>query len=58
MFSTFAATTDPGALDDGSYLFDQSNNDLLSLPLSNDSIHLKGSIAPMSGLSNLEFGRE
>jgi monoamine oxidase len=58
MFSTFASTTDPSALDDGSYLFDQSNNDLLSLPLSNDSIHLKGSIAPISGLSNLEYGRE
>ncbi|KAH3966221.1 hypothetical protein HBH51_144130 [Parastagonospora nodorum] len=58
MFSTFASTADPSALDDGSYLFDQSNNDLLSLPLSNDSIHLKGGIAPMSGLSNLEYGRE
>jgi monoamine oxidase len=58
MFSTFASTTDPSALDDGSYLFDQSNSDLLSLPLSNDSIHLKGSIAPISGLSNLEYGRE
>ncbi|KAF1912410.1 flavin-containing amine oxidoreductase-domain containing protein [Ampelomyces quisqualis] len=57
MFSTFAATTDPSALDDGSYLFNRSNEDLLSLPLSNDSIHLKGSIAPISGLSNLEYGR-
>ncbi|KAH8732931.1 flavin-containing amine oxidoreductase-domain containing protein [Phaeosphaeriaceae sp. PMI808] len=58
MFSTFASTTDSSALDDGSYLFDQSNDDLLSMPLSNDSIHLKGSIAPISGLGNLEFGRE
>jgi monoamine oxidase len=58
MFSTFAATADPSTLDDGSYLFDQSNDDLLSLPLSNDSIHLKGSIAPISGLGNLEYGRE
>jgi monoamine oxidase len=58
MFSTFAATADPSTLDDGSYLFDQSNDDLLSLPLSNDSIHLKGSIAPMSGLSNLDYGRD
>jgi monoamine oxidase len=58
MFSTFAATADPSALDDGSYLFDQSNDDLLSLPLSHDSIHLKGSIAPIAGLSNLEYGRE
>lgn len=58
MFSTLASTTDASALEDGSYLFDQSNDDLLSLPLSNDSIHLKGSIAPISGLSNLEYGRE
>jgi monoamine oxidase len=58
MFSTFAATTDPSALDDGSYMFDQSNEDFLSLPLSNDSIHLKDSIAPISGLSNLEYGRD
>ncbi|KAL5121230.1 hypothetical protein ACEQ8H_000698 [Pleosporales sp. CAS-2024a] len=58
MFSTFASTDDPSALDDGSYMFDQSNNHLLSLPLSNDSMHLKGSIAPISGLSNLEYGRE
>jgi len=58
MFSTLASTTDPSALDDGTYLFDQSNDDLLSLPLSNDSIHLKGNIAPISGLSNLGYGRE
>ncbi|KAF2831372.1 lysine-specific histone demethylase 1 [Ophiobolus disseminans] len=58
MFSTFASTTDPSALDDGTYLFDQSNDDLLSLPLSNDSIHLKGNIAPISGLSNLGYGRD
>lgn len=58
MFSTFAATPDPSALDDGSYLFDQSNEDLLSLPLSNDSVHMKGNIAPISGLSNLEYGRD
>lgn len=57
MFSTFAST-DSSALDDGTYLFDQSNNDLLSLPLSNDSIHLKGNIAPISGLSNMGYGRE
>ena len=58
MFSTFASTNDPSALDDGTYLFDQSHDDLLSLPMSNDSIHLKGGIAPISGLSNLEYGRE
>jgi monoamine oxidase len=58
MFSTLSSTNDPNALDDGSYLFDQSNDDLLSLPLSNDSIHLKGSIAPIAGLSNLEYGRD
>lgn len=49
---------DHDALDDGTYLFDQSNNDLLSLPLSNESIHLKGTIAPISGFSNMEYGRE
>ncbi|KAH7408264.1 flavin-containing amine oxidoreductase-domain containing protein [Phaeosphaeria sp. MPI-PUGE-AT-0046c] len=58
MFSTFAAAAEPSALDDDSYLFDQSSNDLLSLPLSNDSIRLKGSIAPLSGLSNVEYGRD
>lgn len=58
MFSTFASTTDPSALDDGTYLFDQSNDDLLSVPLSNDSIHLKGGIVPISGLSHMGYGRE
>lgn len=57
MFSAFAST-DSSALDDGTCLFDQSNNDLLSLPLSNDSIHLKGNIAPIPGLSNMGYGRE
>ncbi|KAF2850819.1 hypothetical protein T440DRAFT_86488 [Plenodomus tracheiphilus IPT5] len=56
--STFASTTDPSALDDGTYLFDQSHDDLLSVPMSSDSIHLKGGITPMTGLSNLEYGRE
>lgn len=58
MFSTFASTNDPGALDDGSYLFDQSHDDLLSLPMSNDSIHLKSDIVPITGLSDLDYGRE
>lgn len=56
--STFVSTTDPNALDDGTYLFDQSHDDLLSVPMSSDSIHLKGGITPMTGLSNLEYGRE
>lgn len=56
--STFASTTDPSALDDGTYLFDQSHDDLLSVPMSSDSVHLKGGIAPITGLSNLEYGRE
>ncbi|KAI8940124.1 hypothetical protein NX059_003837 [Plenodomus lindquistii] len=56
--STFASTTDPSALDDGTYLFDQSHDDLLSVPMTSDSIHLKGGITPMTGLSNLEYGRE
>lgn len=57
MFS-IASTADPTALDDGSYLFDQTHDDLLSLPMSNDSIHLKGGIAPIPGFSNLGYGRE
>lgn len=56
MFSTFASTADPSALDDGAYLFDQSHDDLLSLPMSNDSIHIKGGIVPITGLSNLGYG--
>ncbi|XP_014559993.1 hypothetical protein COCVIDRAFT_13158 [Bipolaris victoriae FI3] len=57
MFS-IASTADPTALDDGSYLFDQNQDDLLSLPMSNDSIHLKGGVAPIPGFSNLGYGRE
>lgn len=57
MFSTFAAANDPTALEDGSYLFDQSNNDLLSLPMSSDSVHIKSGIMPMTGLS-MEYGKE
>lgn len=58
MFSTFASSADPTSLDDGSYLFDQSQDDLLSLPMSNDSIHLKGGITPITGLSNMEYGKQ
>jgi monoamine oxidase len=57
MFS-IASAADPTALDDGSYLFDQNQDDLLSLPMSNDSIHLKGGVAPIPGFSNLGYGRE
>lgn len=56
MFSTFAPTPEPGALDDGSYLFGQTHDDLFSQPMSSDSIHLKGDIVPISGLSNLAYG--
>ncbi|RYN65689.1 hypothetical protein AA0118_g3055 [Alternaria tenuissima] len=52
------STADPTALDDGTYLFDQTHDDLLSMPMSNDSIHLKGGIAPIPGFSNLGYGRE
>jgi hypothetical protein len=58
MFSAFASTTDTNTLDDDSDMFDQSHNDFLSLPMSHESIHLKGGIAPMPGLSNLGYGRE
>ena len=56
MFSAFA-TTDTNPLDDDSDMFDQSHNDFLSLPMSHESIHLKGGIAPMSGLSHIDYGR-
>lgn len=52
------STADPTALDDGTYLFDQTHDDLLSMPMSNDSIHLKGGITPIPGFSNLGYGRE
>lgn len=58
MFSTFASTTDTNALDDDSDMFDQSHNDFLSLPISHESIHLKGGIAPMHGLSTIGSGGE
>ena len=56
MFSAFA-TNDTNPLDDDSDMFDQSHNDFLSLPMSHESIHLKGGIAPMSGLSHIDYGR-
>lgn len=58
MFSAFASTTDTNTLDDDTDMFDQSHNDFLSLPMSHESIHLKGGIAPMPGLSNIGYGRE
>lgn len=58
MFSAFASTTDTNTLDDDSDMFDQSHNDFLSLPMSHESIHLKGGITPMPGLSNMSYGRE
>ncbi|KAF2132803.1 hypothetical protein P153DRAFT_393757 [Dothidotthia symphoricarpi CBS 119687] len=58
MYSAFASTTDTNTLDDSEYLFDQSNEDLLSLPMTHESIHLKGGIDPIPGLSNLGYGRE
>ena len=58
MFSTFAATNDSSTLGDGSYLFDRSHDDLLSLPMANESIHLKGGLGPIAGLNHLVYGRE
>ena len=58
MFSAFASTTDTNPPDDDSDMFDQSHNDFLSLPMSHESIHMKGGIAPMSGLSHIDYGRE
>lgn len=56
MFSTLAPASDPNALDDGSYLFGQSHDDLFTQPMSTDSIHLKGDLLPMTGLSNMGDG--
>lgn len=57
MFS-IASTADPTALDDGSYLFDQNHDGLLSLPMSNDGMDIKEGIAPVSGFGHLSYGRE
>ncbi|CAA9957668.1 Lysine-specific histone demethylase 1 [Pyrenophora teres f. maculata] len=51
--STAAST----ALDDGSYIFDQTQDDII-MPMSNDTIHLKSAIAPTPGISDLGYGRE
>jgi len=56
MFS-IESTADPTALDDGSYLFEQTHDDII-MPMSSDHIHLKTGIAPTPGLSNLGYGRE
>lgn len=58
MFSAFASTTDTSSLDDDSDMFDQSHNDFLSLPISHESVHLKGGIASKPELSNIGYGRE
>lgn len=58
MFSAFASTTDTSSLDDDSDMFDQSHNDFMSLPISHESVHLKGGIASKPELSNIGYGRE
>ncbi|PSN63477.1 hypothetical protein BS50DRAFT_114215 [Corynespora cassiicola Philippines] len=60
MYSSLAATTDTDALDESPFLFDQGHDDLLSMPMSHESVHLKGQGAdtvPLSGLSNF-FGQQ
>lgn len=55
MFSTFSALPDSNALDDDSYLFNQSHDDLMSLPMSHDSIHMKNGMGP---IDDLVYGKD
>ncbi|CAI6331600.1 unnamed protein product [Periconia digitata] len=55
MYSPLASITDPGGLDENHYLFDSSNDELLSIPMPQDGDHLKGQSspsAPMDGLNS------
>jgi hypothetical protein len=51
MFADFEPSDVQNTLDDDTYMFDQSQDGLLSLPMSHESIHVKGGI-------NLGYGRE
>ncbi|KAF2869343.1 flavin-containing amine oxidoreductase-domain containing protein [Massariosphaeria phaeospora] len=58
MFSTFAASPDD-ALDQDTFLFEHAHNDLLSMPMSHESVHLKGQApgtVPITGLNSLIYG--
>lgn len=60
MYSTLATTTDADALDESPFLFSQSHDDDLSMPMSYETAHLKASgsgMVPISGLSNLMYGQ-
>lgn len=58
MYSPFAPMTDPGGLDESQYLFDSSHDVLLSMPETQDGIHLKNQpspAAPIDGLNSLHY---
>jgi monoamine oxidase len=58
MYSAFAAAADANAVDESSYLFGQSHDDIMSLPTSHESTLLKASVPtiPISGIDNLMYG--
>ncbi|KAF2682697.1 hypothetical protein K458DRAFT_390616 [Lentithecium fluviatile CBS 122367] len=58
MYSSLATIADPDGLDDSQYLFSANHDDLLSIPMSHDGMHLKeqsSSAVPMPGLQNLRY---
>jgi monoamine oxidase len=59
MYSTLAGATDADALHEGAFLFGQTHDDLLTMPISHESPILKDKTphsVPISGLSNLMNG--
>ncbi|KAF2736660.1 hypothetical protein EJ04DRAFT_521872 [Polyplosphaeria fusca] len=60
MYSTFAASTDADALEESAYLFNQSQHEFLSVPLSHENEHPKPhapATVAMSGLNGLMYGQ-
>ncbi|KAF2707507.1 hypothetical protein K504DRAFT_458006 [Pleomassaria siparia CBS 279.74] len=62
MYSTFTATADADAdaLDDSPYLFNQTHDALISMPMPHEGAHLKTAptaAVPMSGLNELTFNQ-
>lgn len=58
MYSTLATLADPDGLEGSQYLFGETHNDLLSIPMHQDEMHLKGEghpAVPNSGLQNLHY---
>ncbi|KAF2270711.1 lysine-specific histone demethylase 1 [Lojkania enalia] len=60
MYSTFASTTDADALEESPFLFDQAQDDLMSISGPHESPHLKPqayNTVPMSGLNHFSYGQ-